>query len=318
MKHKYMILRLVSVALMALCVAACNDDTEKATEWNATYVYLQKDNDLKIPVYNLIHSGTSITGDAVSCSFRVCLQHKQDKEVTVLLEASSKTIPAEKILLSAKEVTFKAGETESGEITVSVPDWSFAFENKEDAAYDLSVTITDVKTAAFNTLLSQLRKSFALTIKKPAYTNLKQAKPEKGTKIADRSVWKLAMGRDDKGDIYNSISSIIDDDQATYVLTNESKGFWITVDLGAVKDLSGINVMSYWTIDQFAPRRIEVLTSADGQVWASQGLLNVSGGNQDVSFIAPVKTQYLKYVILETSSDQLAIAEFNVYEVTAD
>lgn len=66
----------------------------------------------------------------------------------------------------------------------------------------------------------------------------------------------------------------------------------------------------------YAPREVEIFQSTDGITWKSLSTLATSGSAQNITFISPITTRYLKYQILTiATSGRTDITEFNVYEL---
>lgn len=105
---------------------------------------------------------------------------------------------------------------------------------------------------------------------------------------------------------------LIDGKTGTDIALN-NKGFWFTVDLGEAKVLTGIKT-NHWG-NTYAPREVEILQSDNGTTWKSLSSLAISGATQNITFISPITTRYLKYqIIIIASSGRTDVTEFNVYE----
>lgn len=108
-------------------------------------------------------------------------------------------------------------------------------------------------------------------------------------------------------------NNLIDGKTGTDVALN-NKGFWFTVDLGETRFLTGIKT-NHWG-NAYAPREVEILQSENGMTWKSLSSLAIPGSStQNITFISPITTRYLKYQIITISTNgRTDVTEFNVYE----
>lgn len=305
MKKYYKLMTMAVCLIGSLSFVSCNDDDDE-NEWNATYVYLERTDYLAKPkTFNLMHREGAITGDEVSSTFTVKTQKPAASDIIVDLSATFK--PEDKVVLSKKQVTIKAGTTSSEEATVSVPNWDFELENLNKATYNLDVTIDSIDTGAGNTFISQNLKTLKMTINK-AFVNAEFGEPAVGQLVEDRSGWTMAISEGTRG---GSADRLIDGIDGTDI-ARENGVFWITADLGEVKTLTGVWVKCWGS--SYSPTKVEISISENGKDWVSQGIVNTGGSPQSISFLQPVKTRYVKYDILDTTSSTVSIREFNVYE----
>lgn len=298
-----------TIAILALpCYVACSDsDDGEANEWNANYIYLERDNNLKPAAFSLKHTAEGITGSEVTSTFKIKVQKSVDKDIKATLSLSSGSIPLENIKLTTNSVVIKAGETVSEDVIVNVLDWSFAKDTEEETTYDFNVVIDDVQTNAFNTVVSPVQRTFKVSVTKETYNNLAKGQPANSQLISDRSGWVINV---EKG-VEGAASNLIDGSSSD--IARNSEGFWFTVDFGEAKVLTGIKT-SHWG-SSYAPRKVEVFQSEDGATWKSLSTLAISGSTQNITFISPITTRYLKYQILTiASSGRTDITEFNAYE----
>lgn len=86
--------------------------------------------------------------------------------------------------------------------------------------------------------------------------------------------------------------------------------FWLTVDLKTVKTLTGIQTR-HWGAG-YAPTKVEIFTSEDGEKWVSIGQWTTKGGTQTITFEESVKTRYLKYQMI-TVPGRVDITRFYIY-----
>ena len=86
--------------------------------------------------------------------------------------------------------------------------------------------------------------------------------------------------------------------------------FWLTVDLKTVKTLTGIQTR-HWGAG-YAPTKVEIFTSEDGEKWVSICQWTTKGGTQTITFEESVKTRYLKYQMI-TVPGRVDITRFYIY-----
>ena len=78
----------------------------------------------------------------------------------------------------------------------------------------------------------------------------------------------------------NSGDNLIDGNYWTDV-ARSGQGFTITIDLGSIKTITGVNTTSWsWTSNHYAPQEVEVAVSQDNVTWKSLGTIQTSGGYQ--------------------------------------
>lgn len=81
MKNFYKLILMAALSLGAApFVTSCSDD-EEADEWNATYVYLQREDYLvsNVKTFNLTHDAEGIGGDEISMTFAAKTQKPVSK-----------------------------------------------------------------------------------------------------------------------------------------------------------------------------------------------------------------------------------------------
>lgn len=305
--YKLILLAIFSIGLSTF-FAACSND-EEADEWTATYVYLQSNDYLRGQhVFSLIHSSAGITGEDITMTFTAKTQKPATQDILVRLHIDSKELPADKIVLSSREITIKAGKMVSEEVTLSIPDLSFFEDIQEKSSFPIEISIESIQTKQGNTFVSDVQTNIEATIWKAAYTNLGKGIPANSQLIKDRSNWKITVQEGVEG----SGNNVIDGSGGSDLAKN-NMGFWFAVDLGEAQTLTGIKT-NHWG-SAYAPSEIEVYQSADGTNWKSLSTLAVSGNVQYVTFLSPITTRYLKYEITGISpSGRTDITEFNLYQ----
>lgn len=305
MKKYYKLITMAVCLIGSLSFVSCNNDDDE-NEWNATYVYLERTDYLAKPkTFNLTHKEGRITGDEVSSTFAAKTQKPASSDIIVDLSATFE--PKDQLVITKKQVTIKAGETSSEVVTVGVPNWDFQLKNLGKATFNLNVSITGIQTEAGNTFVSKNQGILMMTINK-TFVNTLFGEPTEGQLVEDRSGWTMAISEGTRG---GSADRLIDGIDGTDI-ARENGVFWITADLGEVKTLTGVWVKCWGS--SYSPTKVDISISENGKDWVSQGIVNTGGSPQSISFLQPVKTRYVKYDILDTTSSTVSIREFNVYE----
>lgn len=294
-------------------ISSCSDDEEVFNEWNATYVSLQRNDYLSgnVKKFNLTHDANGIGGDEIKMAFTVKTQKAVSTDMVIALSAKSETegLDASQIVLSSSQVTLKEGQMTSEEITATVDPTIFA-SIMEKTSFSFSVSISNVTTNDKNTVISSNLSTLPVIINKAAYCNLKSGTPSNSQLISNRAGWVIKLEEGVEGTGNNLIDGRTNTDIAL-----SGTGFWFTVDLGETKVLTGIKTNHWGNSSSYAPREVEILQSDNGTTWKSLSSLAISGGTQNITFISPITTRYLKYQIITiASSGRTDVTEFNVYE----
>ena len=113
MKNFYKLILMAALSLGAApFVTSCSDD-EEADEWNATYVYLQREDYLvsNVKTFNLTHDAEGIGGDEISMTFAAKTQKPVSKDIIVSLDVKSDAegLDVSKISLSSFRLQLKQG-----------------------------------------------------------------------------------------------------------------------------------------------------------------------------------------------------------------
>ena len=84
MKSKYLY-RILFVCLILFSLVSCNDSDNVFNEWEANYVYLQKDRYWEMSADTLIlaHTPNGIQGEEISLKFKVKLRVPLSQDITV-------------------------------------------------------------------------------------------------------------------------------------------------------------------------------------------------------------------------------------------
>lgn len=309
--------------IMLLCIwtvgittsfTSCDSEEVIEDEWNATYVYIQRNDYLEMnnSVFNLGHSVQGIVGE-VAFTFKLKVQKPAEQDIIGNLSFSgTESMPASLFTLSNDKPIIKAGETESEEITLTLTEKDELAKTEGMITGEFDIRLTSIQTVNWNTTISTNPSLTVIhfTVNKAEFSiqNLEIGEVNtEFTQVLDRSVWTLNVETGVEG----SVGNLIDGSTGTDVAMNNN-GFWVTVDLSAPKKVAGL-VTYHWGV-AYCPSKIEVFVSDDGVAWKTMGTLKVSGETHKIKFIEPVTTRYLKYDMLEVPS-RVDITEFYVYEV---
>lgn len=268
-------------------ISSCSDDEEVFNEWNATYVSLQRNDYLSgnVKKFNLTHDANGIGGDEIKMAFTVKTQKAVSTDMVIALSAKSETegLDASQIVLSSSQVTLKEGQMTSEEITATVDPTIFA-SIMEKTSFSFSVSISNVTTNDKNTVISSNLSILPVIINKAAYCNLKSGTPSNSQLISNRVGW----------------------------IVNVEEG----VDGAPNNLIDGTGIKTNHWGNAYAPREVEILQSENGMTWKSLSSLAIPGSStQNITFISPITTRYLKYQIITISTNgRTDVTEFNVYE----
>lgn len=289
--YLFMMMLVVSIATLFI---SCKYDDETTDEWSSTYTYIESNCFLRpTSAFVLDHTkdGEIIGGEDIVIPFTVRLNQAAKKDVTIGVRVLSDNIPAEAIKLINSQVSIKKGEYESVEDSISIPDWTFAKENTEKANYRFTIAIsTDNGDRYVN--LSSNRSEASFEIIKNARCNMEFKTPENSYLWKAKAGWGFAFQDGVENSGSNSVAGTGKGDVAT-----NGVPFWVTVDLQDTFTITGIQ-STHWA-NGFAPSRIEVLQSEDGENWKSLGVVSTAGKTEDIAFITPISTRYLKYQMVK-------------------
>lgn len=298
---------IVIMASIIFSFSACSDDDDNFNKWDANYAYLVPQYlGMYTTNYTLNHSGEGITGPETKTTFTVKLKEVSDQDVIVNLElANSESLPQDKVMLSAESITIPAGKLTSDTVEIAIADWNFMKDSKDKVEYLTTVKLVSVESQ--NVYIGR-QTEIGLKAIKNSYLNLMTVSSLEGTKVEDRSVWKIVI--DSKAENSNNPGRLVDGSSTDIALDGEP--FWITVDLGKETTITGIMINAWGS--SYAPRGAELLTSANGTDWLSHGVIETSGSTQRIKFIDTVTCQHIKYNMTQVaSSNRTSITEFNVY-----
>lgn len=314
MKITYqLILMIFLLAGISSGLSSCKDDESSENEWNATYVYIQRNDYLVLnnSTFTLKHSPGGIAGN-VEITFKLKVQKPAVKDITGILQVSGTgDIPLSAFSLNTDQPVIKAGETESEDIILSLSD-----TGKEELAqtHDLlsgefKIQLVNLQTENANTMISTNSAltsiAFSLTKQEYSINNLEKGTPE-NSHLMDRTSWYVQVDPAAQGNATNVIDGNVYSD-----IAQDNAGFWITIDFQTPKTITGI-VTNHWG-NAYCPTQIELFTSDNGTEWKTMGTLDVQESIQYVKFISSVTTRHLKYQIVKYPI-RVDVTEINVYE----
>lgn len=306
MKKFYQNMLILIWAFVALpFITSCSNDNEEINEWEANYVYLQRDNYTELPNFVLTHTPLGVIGD-VTQKILLKVQKPTSKDIHVRLSMICTEFDPKYISLSNSEVVIKANELVSDTVAVSIPDFSFMNDTKEATDYHFEVKIESIDPDNGALKVSKLQQSMKVTVNKGAYAFYKYGAPANSNFITNRIDWTVTLGEGLTG----LPKYVIDGQTYTNVSRNDGKKLEVMIDFGSLQTLVGIRTSHTYN---FTPTEIEVFTSENGNDWKSLGVYErIASTTEPITFLAPIKTQYLKYSAL-SSKGQINLSEFNIY-----
>lgn len=297
------IFRLITMAglisLLIPSVSSCDDDENPISEWDMSYVTLLPVDYLRpTPSFTLKHVEEEGVEGSVEYQFLAVVQKASNQDIKVNLAVTCDGISEDNIDLTSRTAIIKAGSLKSDLITVSINKWDDLISIKEAADYTLNIKINGIEAAAEVTS-SGFNQEISLKISKSA-----ERKKQK-VLLTDPTKWLFTFMEGVENPNSNTVAGTGGNDVAT-----SGVPFWLTVDFLEIKTLTGIQTR-HWA-SGYAPKKIELFTSADGNSWTSIGVYETSGGSQTVNFEEHIKTRYLKYQMITVPS-RVDITRFYVY-----
>ena len=328
--NKHLILGLCAASL-ALGLASCKKDGDSVdTLLERNYpprVYIQADR-YSVPVnsYPLLHSSTGIKGNNVGY-FTVRLNRPSTQDVVVTLKSTvSNQEIARALTLSATEVTIKAGQIASEQISATL-DLAALATREAAEEYTVKVVIESIKSAASGVAVSSNLNLYTATF-------TKSARSEDALVVGNSDIDFSAVNYFDMAeraskwtvsqvtsgiDGGNDPKRVIDGNYGTDFASN-NRGFSFVVDFGkVVPKFRGVSVY-YWA-DWAAPREIQLECSVDGVKWTNLGRADISGlTGEDKAFVGLKKAypaRYVRYTITKPVG-RTSVTEFYAFEDPAE
>lgn len=304
MKKFYQNILILMVAFIVLpFIVSCSDD-EEVNEWEANYVYLQREDYTQIPSFVLTHTPLGVTGDVIQ-KFLLKVQRPVDKDIHARLSVTCTDFDSKYVSLSESEVIVRANELASDTINVSIPDLSFMNDTKEAADYHFEVKIESLEPHDSALKISDLQQVMKITVNKEAYAFYKYGAPANSNFVSNRLDWTVTLGEGLTGLAKN----VIDGQSNTVVSRSEGK-LEVMLDFGSMQNLVGIRTMHTYS---YTPTEVELFTSENGNDWHSLGVYErVASTTEPITFLAPIQTRYLKYTALN-SKGKINLGEFHIY-----
>lgn len=322
MKYKYNKLQIGGFAIASLLLlSGCHSDNDAVEdEWTATYVYLQRVDYLSPSpkTFRIDHTEEGLsagvdmpfvakTQKPTSKDVRVNVELRNANAANVGLELQDKTGKK----LESSQILIKAGEQHSDTFHIVATKISELKANEQKVSLAFDVALSSIETAQGNTHISPVSElnNLAAKIEKGALQTMKMGEPEVNN-VLDRSSWTITLSEGAE----NPGTNLIDGNYWTDV-ARSGQGFTITIDVGGVKTITGINTTSWsWTTNRYAPQEVEVAVSKDNVTWKSLGTIQTSGGYQNITLLSRPKARYLKYSILKMpTTGRVSIVEFNLF-----
>lgn len=319
-----------SVALaLTLTFPSCKKSGESVEElMERNYparVYLQGDRySAPAVAYALSHGSEGVKG-TLEGRFYVRLSRAQAQDVVVTLRADiDKEELKDAVSLSAAEVTVKAGQLASDEVSFTL-DKSKLDSHSDNESYKVSIMVDAIKSAPAGLQLSTNRNLYAVTFSKSAQ-NEEALQP---TIDYDQVEYLDADERATKWKLLNvtpgiegaSNANVLFDDNESSLAANKTS-FTFTVDLGrVVPNLKAVLVEAQSQL--YSPMGFRLEFSEDGKKWKKFGEIDGTAALVAWGFDLQAMTlkkayaaRYLRYTTLSPSWDdegRTAIREFYVF-----
>ncbi|HJF05612.1 MAG TPA: discoidin domain-containing protein, partial [Bacteroides thetaiotaomicron] len=203
------------------------------------------------------------------------------------------------INLSAKNLLIKAGSTASEPITLSITDWKYLENTKEALEYTLKIKIADIESTSAEVTNAAYYQEIVLKISKTA------EKKKESVLLTNVKDWIFTFMTGVENSASNSVAGTGTNDVAT-----NGVPFWLTVDFKEVKNVTGVQT-THWGAG-YAPSKVEIFSSENGDDWVSIGQWDTKGRTQTITFDERVKTRYLKYQMITVPS-RVDITRFYIY-----
>ena len=193
----------------------------------------------------------------------------------------------------------KAGSTASEPITLSITDWKYLENTKEALEYTLKIKIADIESTSAEVTNAAYYQEIVLKISKTA------EKKKESVLLTNVKDWIFPFMTGVENSASNSVAGTGTNDVAT-----NGVPFWLTVDFKEVKNVTGVQT-THWGAG-YAPSKVEIFSSENGDDWVSIGQWDTKGRTQTITFDERVKTRYLKYQMITVPS-RVDITRFYIY-----
>lgn len=211
MKITYQLIFMIFLlAGISLGVSSCKEDEATENEWNATYVYIQRNDYLILnnSTFTLKHSPVGVIGN-VEITFKLKIQKPAAEDITGILQLSGTgDIPVSSFNLSTDSPVVKAGETESEDIVLSLSDKEALAQIHDLVSGEFKIQLVNLQTANSNTMIStnSALSAIAFSVTKQEYSinNLEIGEPE-NSHLMDRTSWYIQVEPGSQGNASNLI-----------------------------------------------------------------------------------------------------------------
>lgn len=287
------------MSAMIPLLSSCNDD-DTINEWDISYVSIIPADYLRpVPSFSLRHVEEEGIEGTVEFQFMSTVQKAAQQDIKVYISAECEGISADKVNITSKELIIKAGSLNSEPSTVSITDWSDLVSITKEAEYSLKIKMTSIETTGSDVANSSYNQEINLKITKSA------ERQKENILLTNAKDWIFTFMEGVENAGSNSVAGTGTSDVAT-----NGEPFWFTVDLKTTKEVSGIQTR-HWGAG-FAPSKVEIFTSENGDDWVSIGQKDTKGSTQTIMFDERIKTRYLKYQMI-TVPGRVDITRFYIY-----
>lgn len=287
------------MSAMIPLLSSCNDD-DTINEWDISYVSILPADYLRpVPSFSLRHVEEEGIEGTVEFQFMSTVQKAAQQDIKVYISAECEGISADKVNITSKELIIKAGSLNSEPSTVSITDWSDLVSITKEAEYSLKIKMTSIETTGSDVANSSYNQEINLKITKSA------ERQKENILLTNAKDWIFTFMEGVENAGSNSVAGTGTSDVAT-----NGEPFWFTVDLKTTKVVSGIQTR-HWGAG-YAPSKVEIFTSENGDDWVSLGQKDTKGSTQTIMFDERIKTRYLKYQMI-TVPGRVDITRFYIY-----
>ena len=182
---------------------------------------------------------------------------------------------------------------------MSITDWKYLENTKEALEYTLKTKIADIESTSAEVTNAAYYQEIVLKISKTA------EKKKESVLLTNVKDWIFTFMTGVENSASNSVAGTGTNDVAT-----NGVPFWLTVDFKEVKNVTGVQT-THWGAG-YAPSKVEIFSSENGDDWVSIGQWDTKGRTQTITFDERVKTRYLKYQMITVPS-RVDITRFYIY-----
>lgn len=279
-------------------VACSDDDASVQSEWNTTYVGIQRTT-LGVMTETIVmeHTSNGLGTTTLPITITITLSKYASHDITATLDFESDC--PEAWTLESNTVVIPAGQL-SATVTLTA-DWSFASEIVEAMTWNSKLTLTSVDPMD-GVHISTKYNTLDIVVTKSRLVNVSPITPA-GELLTDNQDWVLTYnGKED------TKRDLLDNNLNSYVYVYNSLD--IQVDLAKTITVTGLRTESMFSAS-YSPTAAAIYTSNDGKTWDLQGELNLSAGL--LFFFALIKPVECRYVRCLMTGTNCLVCEFDVY-----